>query len=74
MSKVISVADLHKVDAFENIPDNQLQWLLENSEVVELKDGDNFFKKGDPIVHTHFILEGRISFRVEQAGQFREVQ
>ena len=31
-------------------------------------------KQGDPIVHTHFILEGRISFRVEQAGQFREVQ
>lgn len=73
MSKVISVADLHKVDTFENIPDNQLQWLLENSEVVELKDGDIFFKKGDPVVQTHFILEGRISFRVEQAGQFREM-
>ena len=73
MSNVISVADLNKVDTFENIPDEQLQWLIEHAEVVELKDGDVFFKKGDPIVHAHFVLEGRLSFRVEQAGQFREV-
>lgn len=73
MSKVISVADLNKVDTFANVPDDQLQWLIANSEVAELKEGDVFFKQGDPLDHTHFVLEGTLSFRLEQAGQFREV-
>lgn len=73
MSKVISVADLNKVDIFVSIPNEQLQWLIEKSSVVELQDGDVFFKKGDPIDATHFVLEGKLSFRIEQAGQFREV-
>ncbi|EAY30847.1 ATP-binding protein [Microscilla marina] len=73
MSKVISVADLSQLATFAHIPDHQLQWLIDHSTVVELPDGGEFFKKGDPIEHTHFILEGKISFRAEQAGQFREV-
>ena len=73
MSKVISVADLNEIEALRGIPENQLQWLIEHSEVVELNDGDVFFKKGDPVLHTHFLLEGLLSLRVEQAGQYREV-
>lgn len=72
MSKIISVADLSKIDTFENIPEEQLQWLIEHSEVVELPDGGEFFKKGDPVDHAHFVLEGKLSIRVEQSGQFRE--
>ncbi len=57
----------------KNVPDDQLQWLIERGDCRSFKEGDMLFKKDDPIENMYIILEGALQFRLEQNGQFREI-
>ena len=56
-----------------DVPTDQLEWLVANSEIREFQAGDMIFKKGDPIDYLQVILDGFFTFQVEQNGQFRAV-
>ncbi|RMG74176.1 MAG: histidine kinase [Bacteroidetes bacterium] len=56
-----------------HVPDEQLVWLVEQSEVLELAEGDFLFRPGEAIDHMHVVLEGRIRIWFEQNGQSREI-
>ncbi len=71
--KKISPELLKSVNELESVPDNQLEWLIENSELRSFEEGDYLFRKGDPIDRLNIILEGRFAIKVEQNGQFRLV-
>lgn len=64
---------LKEIEALRPVPEGQLQWLLQAGEIIQLKEGEHLFLPGDPMLHTYVLLEGRLVFRIEQQGQFREV-
>jgi len=71
--EIDTIALLQKVEAFSNLPVNQLLWISEKGKLNTLKPGDVLFKKGEPVEKMHIILQGSLKLTVQQAGQMREV-
>ncbi|MFD0765706.1 ATP-binding protein [Mucilaginibacter lutimaris] len=69
----VTLADLKAIPAFEQVPDEQLEWLLANGESLGAEEGEHIFEKGDPLDRTLIIIEGRLRFCAEQNGKVREV-
>ncbi len=70
---IITVEQLKKVESVKEVPEDQLQWFIDQSECRELEPGDLLFKTGDPIKFTHVILEGKIRINLIQNGKTRQV-
>lgn len=64
---------LKKAEALVGVPENELQWLIDHGEVLELQDGDYLFRKGMKTEHLQIVLEGRINIFFDQQGQRRNV-
>lgn len=62
---------LKKIQEFEDVPEEQLLWLIEKSQYRELKKGEMLFVKGDPIDKLHIILSGDLEIKVEQNGAYK---
>ncbi len=60
MQLKLDVARLKQIETFKEVPESQLQWLIDESTVSEYQDGDIIFKEGDPIDHMNIILQGEI--------------
>ncbi|MFT6216081.1 MAG: signal transduction histidine kinase [Roseivirga sp.] len=58
---------------FQDVPRQQIQWLLDRGEVVNVPAGDSYIRKGDPIDKLFILLKGSLSLKMEQNGQFKEV-
>lgn len=50
-----------------------MQWLVEHSEVIMVKDGDPLYQNGDAVDHLFIILEGRLRMFVNRNNQHREL-
>jgi signal transduction histidine kinase len=46
--------------ALAEVPDDELQWLIEEAQQFELAEGEYLFKKDDPITRMHVIIKGRV--------------
>ena len=64
---------LKSVPTLSELPEDQLQWIIDHSEIKDYKPGDFLFSKGDPIDKLQIIVEGGFSIKVEQNGEFRNV-
>ncbi|MEM6347478.1 MAG: ATP-binding protein [Bacteroidota bacterium] len=62
---------LQQVPELAGVPESQLQWMLDKSEILYPKVGDLLFKAGDPSNHLFIVLEGK--FRVYFPEQRREM-
>ncbi len=62
---------IKEIPELENVPEDQLQWLIDAGEVYQCKQGDMLFKKGSPIDRLLVILDGHFIFKREQNGNFR---
>lgn len=58
---------------FQDVPRQQIQWLLDRGEVVNVPAGDNYIRKGDPVDKLIILLKGSLSLKMEQNGQYKEV-
>lgn len=67
------VALLKKVEALQDVPENQLQWMAEKGKILEYKAGDYVFKNDEPLDKMIIVLAGLISLKVSQNGQFKEI-
>ncbi|MHA7059961.1 ATP-binding protein [Aquimarina sp. M1] len=65
--------NLQKIPDFIQVPNDQLQWLLDESTIKVLKQGEYLFQKGDPIDQLFIILEGKIEIKIEQNGSYKHV-
>jgi signal transduction histidine kinase len=64
----VTPAWLKSTDVLKEVPVEQLQWLIDNSQHYILKDGDYLFEPDKPITGTHFIITGKIRiYRREMA-------
>lgn len=65
------LSQIKKIPDLEEVPDEQLLWVIEHSKRYVIPAGGYMFKKGDPIDKMYLILTGQFSFKVEQNGNFR---
>jgi signal transduction histidine kinase len=63
---------LKAIEALKEVPEEQLQWLIDNSTYLVLEDGERIFEPGEPISGTFFIIEGNIFIYTMQNGTRRE--
>jgi signal transduction histidine kinase len=69
---IVTLSWLKSLDVFNNVPDDQLQWFIDNSENQQLNDGDYLTQPGDPIEGPHILVEGKLSLHMFQNGSKRE--
>jgi hypothetical protein len=65
----VTIEDLKKVVALNELPDEHLQWILERSVYEELEDGGLVAKYGDPAETMWIALEGKVSFYMNVNGR-----
>jgi signal transduction histidine kinase len=67
--KHITVADLQSNEVLRNVPEDQLQWLIDESRHFIIEAGDFLSLAGDPVTGTHFILSGKLELYRLQNNQ-----
>jgi len=63
------ISDLRKFEAFADLPDDQLEWFLDQCEELSLKAGDTYVRQNDPAENMFVILEGELQGRGEINGE-----
>src|ERR1700694_5822271 len=71
--QTVTVSTLKTFEALKDVPDNELQWLIDNCKTYQLQDGDSLTNKGDPLTGPHFIIKGELSIFMMQSGSNREL-
>lgn len=64
-----AIEDLKKVIALRGLPDEHLQWIADHSVYVEYNDGDVVVKTGEEAVYMMFIVEGILTFYMDENGK-----
>jgi signal transduction histidine kinase len=67
------LSSLVKFDKFKNVPQNQLEWVVENAEIKNFEAGDSIFKPGDPIDDILIVLEGSFKIFAYSEKQEKEI-
>jgi signal transduction histidine kinase len=72
--KKVTIEDLKIVKEFQHVPDDQLQWLINQGETIELEKDEFLFKTGDPVVTCYIVLEGKMRICAVQSGKQKELR
>ncbi len=72
--KTPTIEDLKVVPEFHAVPDEQLQWLINQGEAVEVEQGELSFNVGEPVITSYLILDGKMRICAIQAGKQRELR
>jgi signal transduction histidine kinase len=64
---------IRSIESFNNVPDNQILWLVEKGTVNSFLDGEVAFKRGQPVTDLRIILKGELNLYVEQQGNLRSI-
>ncbi|HEX5154046.1 MAG TPA: ATP-binding protein [Parafilimonas sp.] len=72
--KVPTIENMKVVREFANVPDAQIQWLIDQGETLDIEEGGILFNIGEPVVNTYIILEGRLRICAVQAGKPKELR
>src|SRR5579864_3085102 len=65
---MVEKSDLRRVPAFADLPDDQLDWFLSNSQELHAAVGDSHIRQGDPADWMFVILEGQFQWRGDLGG------
>jgi len=65
---MVDKSELRRVPVFSDLPDDQLDWFISQSQEMSLKAGDTYSRQGDPADAMFVILEGQLQGRGELAG------
>jgi signal transduction histidine kinase len=66
---MVEKTELLSLPAFADLPEDQIEWFLSQSEEIVLKPGDAPFRQGDPADAMFVILEGQMQARGELGGE-----
>ncbi len=69
----IDPAFLKTFNALKDVPDDQLQWFIDNSKQYVVKEEDYLFKEDDPIIGTHVLISGAFKVFFIQGTGIREL-
>lgn len=65
----ITIDELKKVIALSELPDEHLNWIIQQSTTVEYEDGELVGKTGEPVEWMLMIVEGRVDFYMDVNGR-----
>jgi signal transduction histidine kinase len=65
----ITIEDLRRVVALQDLPADHLQWLIDHGEYREVDDGAVLTQTGVPIEHLWMIIEGKGNFYMDVNGR-----
>jgi signal transduction histidine kinase len=66
---MVDKSELLRVPAFADLPDDQLNWFISQSQELNLKAGDVYSRQGDPADSMFVILEGHLQGRGDLGGE-----
>jgi signal transduction histidine kinase len=66
---MVDKTELRRVTEFADLPDDQLDWFLGQSQEMHLKAGEIYSRQGDPADAMFVILEGHLQGRGELNGE-----
>src|SRR4029077_7706082 len=66
---MVDKAELLRVPAFADLPDDQIAWFLGQAEELRFKAGATYFREGDPADAMFVVMEGQIQGRGEIGGE-----
>ena len=64
---------LQSFEALQEVPLEELKWLIDNSEQRILPEGEFLFQPGQPINATNIFISGRVSMYMMQNNEMREM-
>ena len=71
--QTVTAGWLRTIDQLEEVPEAQLQWMIDNSSVVSLKEGEFFFRPGTVAVGAYIVLSGKIHIYDLMNQELRDV-
>lgn len=60
--------EIKQFTIFQNVPENQLNWLVEQMEITKIPKGGFLFEKGSAIDHLMLILDGDFELYLQENG------
>src|ERR1700728_2383206 len=66
---MVDKSQLLRVPAFADLPEDQINWFISQSQELNLKAGDVYFRPGDPADAMFVVLEGHLQGRGELRGE-----
>jgi signal transduction histidine kinase len=66
---MVEKSQLRSVPVFTDLPDDQLDWFISQSQELNLKAGEVYARQGDPANAMFVILEGQLQGRGELNGE-----
>src|ERR1700734_1384666 len=66
---MVTNAELLKIPAFVDLPDDQISWFISNSKELDVKSGDVVFRQDDTSDAMFIIVEGVLQARGELGGE-----
>src|SRR3979411_3212824 len=66
---MVEKSELLRVPAFADLPDDQIDWFLSQSQELHLKAGETYLRAGDPANSMFVIREGQLEIRGEIGGE-----
>jgi signal transduction histidine kinase len=66
---MIDKSQLLRFPTFADLPDDQIDWFINQSQELHLKAGDSYSRQGDPADAMFVILEGHLQVRGELNGE-----
>src|SRR5712672_1284032 len=66
---MLEKSELLRVPAFADLPDDQIEWFIGQSEELRLNASDTYVRQGDPADSMFVILDGHLQARGEFGGE-----
>jgi len=66
---MVEKSDLLRIPIFADLPGDQLDWFLSQSQELHLKAGEGYARQGDPANAMFVLLEGQLQGRGEIGGE-----
>jgi len=66
---MVENSELLKVQAFEDLPDDQISWFISQSEELTLKPGEIYSRQGDPADWMAVVISGQLEANGDIGGE-----
>jgi len=73
MTKDQILRALKDFSTFDNVPEEQLSWLIEHSEVSTFKPDEILSRPGDDVTTMMILLRGEISVKLKRGNRFQQM-
>ncbi len=71
--QTVDLSWLRSIESFRDVPDDQLNWLNENSRHYMRQAGEHLIQPGEPIAGMHILVHGKIRLYLIQEKAKREL-